>query len=50
MTSKVIGGAQKPEPVLTFHNSSSVVSSNAATVPSNSPRKISPPAVASVPE
>jgi hypothetical protein len=26
-TSKVIGGAEKPEPTLTFHTSSSVVSS-----------------------
>jgi hypothetical protein len=30
LTSNVIGGAEKPEPTLTFHSSSSVVSSNAA--------------------
>src|SRR5579862_5364022 len=33
-TSKVIGGAEKPEPILTLHNCSRVVSSNAAKVPS----------------
>src|SRR6266568_3569113 len=49
LTAKVIGGAEKPEPTLTFHSSSSVVSSYAATVPSMSARKISPPPVASVP-
>ena len=40
LTSNVIGGAEKPEPTLIFHNSSSVVSSNAATVPSSSARTI----------
>src|SRR5262249_16966818 len=49
-TSKVMGGAENPEPTLIFHNSSSEVSSKAATVPSNRPRKTKPPAVASVPE
>src|ERR1700675_1192550 len=49
LTSNVIGGAEKPEPTLIFHNWSSVVSSNAATVPSTSPRNRSPPPVASVP-
>jgi hypothetical protein len=47
LTSKVIGGALKPVPTLTFHNSSSVVASKAATVPSNRPRNTSPPPVAS---
>src|SRR5262249_41744458 len=47
--SKVIGGAEKPDPTLTFHSSSSVVSSKAATVPSSSARKTRPPPVASVP-
>src|SRR5262245_50855396 len=47
--SKVIGGAEKPDPTLIFHTSSSVVSSKAATVPSSSARKIRPPPVASVP-
>jgi hypothetical protein len=35
LTSKVMGGAEKPEPTLTFHNSSSVDSSKAAMVPSS---------------
>ena len=50
LTSKVIGGAVKPAPTLTFHSSSSVVSSYAAMVPSSSARKTSPPAVESVPD
>ena len=49
LTSKVIGGAEKPEPTLIFHSSSSVVSSKAATVPSSSARNTRPPPVASVP-
>jgi hypothetical protein len=49
LTSNVIGGAEKPEPTLIFHNWSSVVSSNAATVPSSSARNTSPPPVESVP-
>jgi hypothetical protein len=48
-TSKVIGGAEKPEPTLIFQSCSSVVSSNAATVPSVSLRKTSPPPVDTVP-
>jgi hypothetical protein len=35
LTSKVIGGAAKPEPTFTLYNSSSVVSSKAATLPSS---------------
>src|SRR5215471_2440473 len=50
LTSKVMGGAEKPEPTLTFHNSSSVVSSKATTVPSIRPTNTRPPAVASAPE
>ena len=50
LTSKVMGGAEKPEPILIFHNSSSEVSSKAATVPSIRPRKTSPPPVDSAPE
>src|SRR5215813_283667 len=49
LTSNVIGGAEKPEPILIFHSSSSVVSSYAATVPSSSARNTRPPPVASVP-
>jgi len=41
LTSNVIGGAEKPEPTLIFHNWSRVVSSNAATVPSTSARNTS---------
>jgi hypothetical protein len=37
LTSKVIGGAQKPEPLLIFRNSPSVVSSNAAAVRKETP-------------
>src|SRR6202035_5446558 len=44
LASNVIGGAEKPEPTLIFHNWSRVVSSNAATVPSSSARNTSPPA------
>src|ERR1700732_155789 len=49
LTSKVIGGAAKAEATVTFHNSSSVVSSKAAIVPSSNALKTSPPPVASVP-
>ena len=45
LTSKVIGGAEKAEPILIFHNSSSEVSSQAATVPSIRPTKTRPPPV-----
>ena len=47
--SKVMGGAEKPEPIFIFHISSRLVSSKAATVPSSNARKTSPPPVASVP-
>src|SRR5260370_21115721 len=47
--SKVMGGAEKPDPTLIFHSSPSVDTSNAATVPSSSARKIRPPPVARVP-
>ena len=50
LTSKVIGGAVKPDPTLSFQTSSSVVSSNAATVPSNSARNMRPPPVERRPE
>ena len=50
LISYVIGGAVKPDPTLIFHNSSRVVSSYAATVPSNSARNTSPPPVESAPE
>ena len=48
-TSKVIGGAWKPEPALNFHSSSRVVSSYAAMVPSSSALKTRPPPVESAP-
>src|SRR5215471_3705135 len=50
LTSKVMGGAEKAEPILTFHNSSSEVSPKAATVPSIRPTKTRPPPVDSTPE
>src|SRR6516162_6631296 len=48
-TSKVIGGAEKPEATLILHNSSRVLSSKAATVPSSSAMNTRPPPVARLP-
>src|SRR5260221_14756761 len=50
LTSKLMGGAAKRVPTLIFHSCSSVVSSKAATVPSNKARNTRPPPVESVPE
>src|ERR1700686_1385396 len=50
LTSKVMGGAEKAEPTFIFHNSSSVLSSNAVTVPSIRPTNTRPPPVESAPE
>src|SRR5215467_4978841 len=50
LTSKVMGGAEKADPILIFHNSASEVSSKAATVPSIRPTKTRPPPVDSTPE
>src|SRR6202030_2050371 len=45
LASNVIGGAEKPEPRLIFHNSSRVASSKAAMVPSSSALNTRPPPV-----
>jgi hypothetical protein len=47
LNSNAIGGAEKREPTLIFHISSSVVSSKAATVPSSKARNRRPPAARS---
>src|SRR5215471_6821019 len=48
-TEYVIGGAPTPQPVWKVHSVSPELASSATRLPSNLPRKTSPPAVASAP-